>query len=117
MATWQRRLIGFGLPCLLSWMLDFGLTLHWRPPVYWAGDYARTTEVAPFYRRLYSLHPAAEAAGQFLVIALVVGLLVTLPEVLAVVVAIASATYNTYGATTWVTAALVSARRGDSLRS
>ena len=116
MATWQRRLIGFGLPCLLSWMLDFGLTLHWRPPVYWAGDDAAHHRGSPVDRRLYFLHPAAEAAGQFLVIALVVGLLVTLPEVSAVVVAIASATYNTYGDDLGYRGP-VSARRGDSLRS
>jgi hypothetical protein len=89
-------------------MLDVGLTLHGQPANYWAGDYARTTEGASFYRRLYALHPAAGVGGQVLFICLVAGLLVMLPEVLAVVLAIAVVLGNTYGASTWVTAALVS---------
>ena len=31
MANWQRRLVGLGLPCLLTWMLDVGLTRHGQP--------------------------------------------------------------------------------------
>ena len=108
MAAWQRRLIGLGLPCLLCWMLDVSLTLHGQPAEYWAGDYTRTTEGGPFFRRLYSTHPSAGVGGQLLAIGLVAILLVIVPEVLAVVVAIASVTANTYGATTWITAALVS---------
>jgi hypothetical protein len=107
MATWQRRLVGLGLPCLLTWVLDVGLTLHGQPPEYWAGDYARTTEGAAFYRRLYALHPAAGAGGQLLWMGAVAGLVVLLPETCAVVVALAAAFGNTLGASTWVTAALL----------
>ena len=107
MATWQRRLIGLGLPCILTWVLDVGLTLQGQPPEYWAGDYARTSEGASFYRRLYTLHPAAGVGGQFLFISLIAGLLVLLPEVLAVVLALAAVFGNTYGASSWVTAALI----------
>jgi hypothetical protein len=103
MAEWQRRLIGLGLPCLLPWMLDVGLTLHGQPPEYWAGDYARTTEGAAFYRRLYAVHPAAGVGGNVLFLGLVGGLLVLLPERLAVVLALAAAFGSTWGASTWVT--------------
>jgi hypothetical protein len=107
MANWQRRLIGLGLPCLLTWMLDVSLTLHGQPPEYWAGDYSRTTEGASFYRRLYTLHPAAAVGGHLVWIALLAGLLLLLPEVLAVVLAIAAVFGHTFGASTWVTAALL----------
>jgi hypothetical protein len=107
MASWQRRLLGLGLPCLLTWMLDVSLTLHGQPPEYWAGDYARTTEGASFYRRMYALHPVAGVGGQLAFIGLVAGLLILLPEVLAVVLALAVIFGNTYGASTWVTAALI----------
>jgi hypothetical protein len=108
MADWQRRLIGLGLPCLLTWMLDVGVTLNGQPPEYWAGDYARTTEGAAFYRRLYAIHPAAGVGGNLLWIGVVVGLLVLLPETFAVIFALAAVFGNTFGASTWVTAALVS---------
>jgi hypothetical protein len=108
MANWQRRLVGLGLPCLLTWMLDVGLTLRAQPPEYWAGDYSRTTEGAAFYRRLYALHPAAGVGGQLLWVGVVAGLLVLLPETFAVVVALAAVFGNTFGASTWVTAALLS---------
>jgi hypothetical protein len=106
-ATWQRRLIGLGLPCLLPWMLDVALTLYGQPAAYWAGDYARTTEWAAFYRRLYAVHPAAGVGGHLLWVGLVGGLLVLLPEAPAVVFALAVAFGHTWGASTWVTAALV----------
>jgi hypothetical protein len=106
---WQRRLLGFGIPCLLAWMLDVGLTLHGQPPEYWAGDYARTTEGAPFYRRLYTWHPAVAVGGHALWVALLVGLVVLLPEVLAVVLTIAVVFGHTAGAYTWVVSLLYAA--------
>ncbi len=102
MAPWQRRLIGLGLPCLCAVLLDDALTLHGQPVEYWAGEYARTSEAAPFYRLLYAWHPAAVAGGYLLWIGLLGGLLVLLPEVLAVVLAIAVVLGHTWGASTWV---------------
>lgn len=102
MANWKRRLIGLGLPCLLAVLLDDGLTLHGQPPEYWAGDYAQTTEGAPFYRRLYAWHPAAAVCGHLAWASLLGGLLILLPEVLAVVLAIAVVFGHTAGAYTWI---------------
>ena len=107
MSNWQRRLIGLGLPCLLTWMLDVGVTLNGQPPEYWAGDYARTTEGNAFYRRLYALHPAAGIGGNLLSMGVVAGLLVLLPETFAVVVSLAAVFGNTFGASTWVSKALI----------
>jgi len=107
MANWQRRLVGLGVPCLLTWMLDVGLSLYGQPPEYWAGDYSRTTEGAAFYRRLYAAHPAVGVGGQVLWMGVVAGLLVLLSETLAAVLALAAACGSTFGASTWVTATLV----------
>jgi hypothetical protein len=107
MADMRRRLIGFGLPFLLLWALDLALTLHGQPPEYWAGDYGQTTEGGAFYRRLYILHPLAGVGGHLLWCVIVVGLLVLLPEVLAVVLTLAAAFGHTWGAATWVSRALV----------
>jgi hypothetical protein len=102
MADWQRRLLGMGLPCLLALLLDTGLTLHGQPAEYWAGDYARTTEGAPFFRKLYVLHPLAGIAGVGAWAGIALSLLVLLPEVPAVVFAIAIVFGHTAGAYTWV---------------
>jgi hypothetical protein len=107
MVEWQRRLVGLGVPCVLPWALDVALTLHGQPAAYWAGDYARTTEGGAFYRRLYALHPAAGVGGHALVLGLVGGLLVALPERAAVVLALVAAFGSTWGASTWVERELV----------
>ncbi|HKA86706.1 MAG TPA: hypothetical protein VKE22_03535, partial [Haliangiales bacterium] len=65
-----------GLPCLFALLLDDGLTLHGQPAEYWAGDYAQTTEGAPFYRKLYAWHPAAAVCGHLVWAGLLGGLLV-----------------------------------------
>ena len=44
MPEWKRRLLGLGLPCLLAFAFDIGLTMYNQPAEYWAGDYSRTTE-------------------------------------------------------------------------
>jgi hypothetical protein len=102
MANWQRRLIGLGLPCLFALLLDDGLTLTGQPAEYWAGDYSRTTEGAPFYRKLYAWHPVAAVCGHLTWAGLLGGLLILLPEVLAVVLAVAVVFGHTAGAYTWI---------------
>jgi hypothetical protein len=108
-ASWQRRLLGFGLPCLYAFLLDAGLTLHGQPEKYWAGDYTWTTEGAPFWRLLYTWHPVAAVCGYVLWTGLLGGLLILLPEVLAVVLAITIAFGHTAGAYTWVQSMLLQA--------
>jgi hypothetical protein len=109
MANWQRRLLGLGLPCLFALCLDTGLTLHGQPAEYWAGDYSQTTEGAPFYRRLYAWHPAAAGCGHLIWAGVLGGLLILLPEVLAVVLAIAVVFGHTAGAYTWIQGMLLHA--------
>jgi hypothetical protein len=100
--NWQRRLLGLGLPCLLAWALDIGLTLNGQPLEYWAGGYSATTEGAPFWRMLYAWHPAAAIVGHVLWACLLAGLLILLPEVLAVILTIAVVFGHTAGAYTWI---------------
>jgi hypothetical protein len=102
MSDWQRRLLGMGLPCLLAYALDIGLTMHGQPPEYWAGDYAQTTEGAPFHRQLYAWHPAAAALGHLVWAGILIGLLLLLPEVLAVILTITVVFGHMAGAYTWL---------------
>lgn len=102
MANWKVRLLGLGIPCLLAFLLDSGLTMHGQPPQYWAGDYSCTNEGAPFMRRLFMIHPAAAVGGYALWVSLMFGLLILAPEVVAVILSIAIVFGHTAGAYTWL---------------
>jgi hypothetical protein len=102
MPSWKRRLVGFGLPCLLAFSFDVGLTLYGQPAEYWAGDYRQTTEGAPFFRRLYQIHPLAATAGDILWAAIILTWVLLLPEVLAVILTIAVVFGHTAGGYTWL---------------
>jgi hypothetical protein len=102
MPEWKRRLLGLGIPCLLAFAFDIGLTMHGQPAAYWAGDYSRTTEGAPFFRKLFEIHPLAEAAGEALWAGVIVVGLLLLPEVLAVILAVAVVFGHTGGGYTWL---------------
>jgi len=109
MSDWLRRLLGLGLPCLLAFLLDLSYTLHGQPPEYWAGNYGQTTEGAPFYRMLYQWSPVGAVFGHLIWAGLIGGLLILLPEVFAIVLAIAVVFGHTAGAYTWINAMLMRA--------
>ena len=98
MPEWKRRLWGMGLPCLLAFLLDAGHTLHGQPAEYWAGNYTDTTEGTPYFRLLFMIHPLAVIAGYLVWVGLLIGLLILLPEVLAVILSIAIVFGHTNGA-------------------
>jgi hypothetical protein len=103
MADWQRRLLGLGLPCLLAFLLDTGLRLRAQPEAYWAGNYPYILqEGSPFLRALYTWHPLAAVAGYALWAVIIAGLLVLLPECLAVILAIAVGFGHIGGAYSWL---------------
>ena len=97
MPEWKRRLLGLGVPCLLAFAFDIGLTLYNQPAEYWAGDYSRTTEGAPFLRKLYEIHPLAAIAGNGLWSGIILTWVLFLPEPLAVILAIAIVFGHTAG--------------------
>lgn len=107
MSNLKRRLLGMGLPFLFAFLLDFGLTLHGQPAAYWAGNYACSTEQAPFFRRLYVIHPLAAVAGASTWAGLTIGLLVLLPEVLAMILFIFVVDAHIHGAYSWIIPTIV----------
>ena len=107
MADWKRRLLGLGVPCLMAFLLDTSLRLRAQPEVYWAGNYHYILqEGSPFLRTLYTWHPLAAIAGYGFWAALVAGLLVLLPECLAVILSIAIVFGHVGGAYSWLAGAL-----------
>jgi hypothetical protein len=102
MANWKIRLLGLGIPCLLAFLLDSGLTLHGQPAQYWAGNYNYTNEGWPLMRRLFMMHPLAVVGGYAVWVGMMFGLLILLPEVIAVILSIAIVFGHTAGAYTWL---------------
>jgi hypothetical protein len=102
MGYWKRRLLGVGLPCLLALLLDAGLTTLGQSQEYWSGDYAAVNEGNPFFRKLFAIHPGAAIAGYVAWAGVLIGLVLLLPEVLAVVLSIAVVFGHVGGAYTWM---------------
>jgi hypothetical protein len=101
-ANIRRRFLGLCLlPVLLS-CLDNGLTLWRQPDEHWRGDYARAREGNVWHYRLMAYHPfalVAEEAGSML---LFVGMILLLPQTLALTISIAATLGYTVGASTWL---------------
>jgi hypothetical protein len=102
MAEWKRRLLGLGLPCLLAYSFDIGMTMHGQPAEYWSGEYSLTNEGSPFFRKLFMLHPMAAVAGEALWMSIILIGILLLPEVLAIILAIAIVFGHTGGGYTWL---------------
>ena len=102
MSDWKRRLLGLGLPCLLAFAFDIGMTLHGQPAEYWRGDYSSTTEGAPFFRKLFAFHPLAAVAGECLWASIVLIGVLLLPELLAIILTIAVVFGHAAGGYTWL---------------
>ena len=97
MTRWKRRLLGLGVPCLLALAFDVAFTFYDQPAQYWAGDYSRTVEGNPFFRRLFEVHPLAATGGYALWAGIILTWLLFMPDVLAVIVAIAVVFGHTAG--------------------
>ena len=102
MGYWKRRLLGVGIPCLLALLLDAGLTTLGQSQEYWTGDYSAVNEGNPFFRKLFAIHPGAAIAGYAIWAGVLIGLVLLLPEVLAVVLSVAVVFGHVAGAYTWM---------------
>ncbi len=98
----RRRLMGLCLPPLVLCALDGVLTALGQSGVYWAGDYARVNEASPAFNHLLQIHPAAYAVGILAWAAVFVGIILLLPDTLALIVSIAVTFGHTVGAATWL---------------
>src|SRR5215468_3485131 len=98
----KRHLLGVGIPCLLAVLLDAGLTTLGQSQEYWNGDYSAVNEGNPFFRNLFAIHPGAAIAGYVVWAGILIGLVLLLPEVLAVVLSMAVVFGHVGGAYTWL---------------
>lgn len=98
----RRRLGGLCSPPLVMCLLDASFTLLGQSPEYWSGDYALANEASPTFHHLLRMHPAAFALGIAAWGALFSGLILLLPEPLALLTSITATFGHTVGTATWL---------------
>jgi hypothetical protein len=96
-----RRVLGLGMPPVLFSALDATMTLLGQSPSYWAGDYRIVNEMSPTFRHLLQINPLAFLGGIWVWMAVFVGIIVLLPETLALIIALAVTFGHAAGAATW----------------
>jgi hypothetical protein len=97
-----NRLLGLCLPPVLFCALDGSLTLLGQSAEYWAGNYRQVNEVSPTFNNLLQLHPAAFAGGIVAWMAVFVGIILLLPDTLALIMSIVVMFAHTAGPATWL---------------
>lgn len=97
-----RRAFWLLVPPIALCLLDFGLTLAGQSRAYWNGNFTDINELSPSFAYYLTVHPLAFVAAGLLWIAIFSGLIMLLPEVLALIVAIAILFGHTVGALTWL---------------
>jgi hypothetical protein len=97
-----QRFLGLCLPPLAFCALDGTMTLAGQSGDYWAGSYFAVNEASPTFNHLLGIHPAAFAAGLLVWAAVAVGLVLLLPDTLALIVSIAVTFGHTVGTATWL---------------
>jgi len=111
----RRRFLGLCLLPILLTCLDNGLTLWRQPREYWAGDYTKAQEGNSWHYRLMAYHPlalVAEEAGSMLVF---LGMILLLPQTLALTISIAATLGYMVDASTWLLYGGASLRSRDVL--
>jgi hypothetical protein len=98
----RNRLFGLCLPPLLLSLFDGIITLIGQPAEYWAGNYSLAQEGNPTFYGLMIISPWAAVALFVIWIGLYVGLILLLPDTLALIVSIAVTFWHTVGAATWL---------------
>ncbi len=99
----RPRLLGLCIAPLLFCLLDVTLTLVGQTAEYWRGGYhAHVIEGSPTPHFLLSIHPLAFVAGMLVWIMSFLGLLLLLPETLALILSIAIVMGHAVGAATWI---------------
>ena len=98
----RRRFVGLCLPAMIFCVLDTTLTLVRQSAQYWGGDYSQADERSPTFEHLLRISPLVDVAGTVVWIGVFVGIILLLPDILALIVSIAVTLGHAVGACTWV---------------
>jgi hypothetical protein len=97
----RPRLIGLCLVPLLFCALDGTVTLVGQSSRYWEGNYRDVNEASPTFNHLLHAHPVAFLLGSAVWLLTFVGIILLLPDTLALIVSIAVTFGHAAGAATW----------------
>ncbi|OWK36679.1 hypothetical protein [Fimbriiglobus ruber] len=98
----RQRFLGLCLPPIAFSVLDGSLTLAGQTAEYWGGAYTQANEASPTFHYLLAAHPLAFVGGHLVWVAVFVGIILLLPDTLALIVCIAVTLGHTVGTATWV---------------
>jgi len=100
--TVRQRFLGLCLPPLAFSLVDCIITLVGQSTAYWQGKYELANETSPTLHHLLVLHPAAFIAGLLVWWCIFVGIILLLPDTLALIVCIGVTFGHTVGVATWI---------------
>jgi hypothetical protein len=98
----RQRFVGLCLPPLAFSVLDNALTLAGQSAEYWGGAYDRVNEASPTFQHLLASHPLAFVGGVLVWMTVFVGIILLLPDTLALVVCLAVTFGHAAGSATWM---------------
>lgn len=98
----RQRFLGLCLPPLAFAMLDGSLTLAGQSAQYWDGAYSGVNEMSPTFHDLLAIHPLAFAGGFVGWMAVFVGLILLLPDTLALIACLVVTLGHAFGSATWI---------------
>jgi hypothetical protein len=102
MRTFQRRFLGLCLLPILMMCLDDGFTLLQQPAAYWSGDYSKAQEGDAWFYHLMAIHPAAFISWRAATALVTVGMILFMPQTLALIISFAYTLGHFVGASTWL---------------
>ncbi len=98
----RRRFVALCVPVLFAMAVDGVATQMGQSAEYWRGDFDRVNEMVNTFNDLLRIHPLAHAAGFVAHAALMCGLILLLPRLLALVASLSATMGHTTGAFTWL---------------
>lgn len=98
----RYRLLGLCLPPVLLCASDCTATLLGQSASYWAGKYVQVNETSPTFNHLLQIHPGIFTVGMLLWAAVFVGMILLLPDTLALILSIVVTLGHTVGVATWL---------------
>lgn len=98
----RHRLLGLCLPPAIFCLADGAITLAGQSEAYWSGQYHLVNEGSPTFNQLLQIHPLAFVAGILGWAMVFSGIILLLPETLALIVSIAVTFGHTLGTATWI---------------
>ena len=102
MLQFRRRFVGLCLVPIFLAALDGWVTLHGQSKEYWDGNHSQVNENTPIFHIFLSHGPLAFTTGLAVWVLAFVGMILLLPQTLALAMCLAITLGHTTGASSWI---------------